>query len=92
MNADNGNQRAMPAMPDFDSLDELVEFVETHDMADYLEAMPEVPCDVDIRRRTFLVAVDEDLMKKLAAAARARDVSTETLIRSWLEEKVAQAA
>ena len=89
MNAGNENQSAMP---DFDSLDELVEFVETHDMADYLEAMPEVSCDVEIQRRTFLVSVDEDLMKKLAAAARARHMPTETLIRSWLEEKVAQAA
>jgi hypothetical protein len=79
-------------MPNFESLEALAEFVEINDMADYLDAMPEVECEVNIQRRTLAVSVDSELMKKLTAAARLRHVPVETLIRSWLEEKVAQAA
>lgn len=84
---------AMPqAMPDFESLSDLVEWAETHDMAEVLDALPEVACEIDIQRRTLLVEVDLDLMQKLAATAKARHVPVETLVRSWLQEKVAQAA
>ncbi len=79
-------------LPEFESVEELVEFFDTHDMGEYAENMPEVQFDVDIQKRTFLVAVDKELMKKLAEAAKAQQISTEALVNSWLEEKVAQAA
>jgi len=44
-------------LPPFTSLDELVEFFDTHDMGDYLSELPEVHFDVDIKRRTHLVAI-----------------------------------
>jgi hypothetical protein len=73
------------------SIDELVEFFDTHDMGDYWDQMPEVHFDVDIQRRSHLVAVDDDLVGKITEVARARHVSSESLINSFLREKLAQA-
>lgn len=77
---------------DFGSIDELVEFFDMHDMGVYLEKMPEAHFDIDIQKRTFLVSVNGELMKKLSEMAKARRTSTEALVNAWLEEKVAQAA
>ncbi len=73
------------------SVDELVEFFDTHDMGAYWDQMPEVHFDIDIRRRSHLVAVDEDIVGKIAEVARARHVSSESLINSLLREKLAEA-
>jgi CopG antitoxin of type II toxin-antitoxin system len=75
-------------LPPHTSLDELVEFFDTHDMGDYLKGMPEAHFDVDIKRRTHLVAIDEELVGKLNEIARMKRVSAETLINSWLKERI----
>ena len=77
-------------LPQFESIAQLVEFFDTHDMGEY--DLPEVACEVDIQRRTFLVSVDQKLMKKLLQVAQARQTSTEELVSAWLEEKIRQAA
>lgn len=79
-------------LPQFATIEELAEFVDTHDMTDYLAAMPEVEFDVDIRRETYLVPIDARLMGQIADVARAQDTPTEQLVTTWLKEKVAQAA
>jgi hypothetical protein len=75
-------------MPKFTSLDKLVEFFETHDMGDYWDEMPEVHFDIDIKRRTHLFALDEDLAERLTTIARAKRIPSKTLINEWLREKV----
>lgn len=77
-------------LPEFASIEELVEFFDTHDMGEY--DLPVVRFDVDIQRRTFLLAVDKELMKKLSQVAKAHNTSTEQLVNSWLEAKVTEAA
>ena len=77
-------------LPDFESLAELVEFFDTHDMGEY--HLLEATFDVHIEKRSFLVAVDRELMKKLSQVARARQTSTEALVNAWLQEKVVHAA
>ncbi len=79
-------------MPEFESVEELVEFFDTHDMGEHFDEMPEVHFDVDIQRRSFLIPVDKQLMKKLAEVAKAQHTSTAQLVNSWLEEKATQAA
>lgn len=74
------------------SLDELVEFFDTHDMGESWEQMPEAHFDIDIKRRTHLVAIDEELVDKLSTIAKAKRVPAETLINSWLREKVLEAS
>jgi len=77
-------------LPEFNSEIDLIDFFEKNDMGDY--DLAEAHFDVNIQKRKFLVAVDQDLMKKISKAARARKTSTSDLVNSWLEEKVIQAA
>lgn len=77
-------------LPKFDSVDKLVEFCETHDMGEY--ELPEVKFDVDIDKESLLVPVDLQLMEKVSQLAQSRHISTEKLVNSWLEEKIAQTA
>lgn len=79
-------------MPDFESIEELTEFFDDNDMSEYFDEMPQVHFDVAIQRRSFLVSVDKQLMKKLVEVAKAQHTSTEQLVNSWLEEKAIQAA
>ena len=50
--------------------------------------MPEAHFDIDIKKRTHLVAIDEELLGKLAAIAKSQHVSAEMLIHAWLKEKM----
>ncbi len=72
------------------SYDEIVDYFDTHDIGEYWEKMPEVHFDIDIKRRIHLVAIKEKLITGLKEIAESRHVSTEVLINSWLEEKLAQ--
>ena len=51
-------------MPHFTSLDELVEFFDTHDLGEYLDQMPEAHFEVDIKTKTHLFAIDDELATK----------------------------
>lgn len=75
-------------LPKFSSLDELVEFFETHDLGEYWDQMPEAHFDIDIKRRTHIFALDEDLAERLTAIAKAKRIPSETLINVWLREKL----
>jgi len=77
-------------LPHFSSLDELVEFFENNDLGDYLDSMPEVEFAVNIKRKRHLVALDEDVAIKLVEIAKAQHIPSETLVNSWLREKVMQ--
>jgi hypothetical protein len=76
------------ALPSSRSLDELVEFFDTHDMGEYWEHMPEAHFDIDIKRKIHLVAIDEELIGKLAEIAKSKRISAERLVHSWLQEKM----
>ena len=88
----NENKPNENQLPKFESVEALTEWFDNHDISQYLDEMPKVHFDVDIQRRTFLVSVDQQIMKKLIGIAKAQHTSTEQLINSWLEEKVARAA
>ncbi len=77
-------------LPKFDSLDNLVDFFDTHDLGDYLEEMPETNFDVNIKRRTHVIALDEDLAKTLTQIAKSKRISSRTLVNRWLREKVSE--
>jgi hypothetical protein len=76
------------SLPKFESLDKLVEFFDTHDMGEYWEQMPEAHFDVDLRTRKHLVAIDEEIIPRLDEIAKSKKVSSESLINSWLREKI----
>ena len=75
-------------LPKFDSLDELVDFFDERDLGDYLDKMPEADFDVDVKQRTHLFAIDEDLSIKLTEIAKAKQMPAGTLINTWLREKI----
>lgn len=75
-------------LPEFDSVETLVEFFETHDMGAYWDQMPEAEFEIDIKQRTHLFAIDEDLAEQLSAIAKSRNIPTEKLINTWLREKL----
>ncbi len=79
-----------PIPEHFQTIEEAAEFWDSHDLADYWDLTREAHFDVDIQRRSFLVALEPELAKKLAACAHAQGVSTETLINVWLTEKLKQ--
>lgn len=76
------------SIPRLSSLDELVEFFETHDLGDYWEQMPETDFEVDIKRRTHVFALEEDLVERLTAVAREKQVPSEMLVNVWIREKL----
>jgi len=75
-------------MPRGLSLDELVEYFDTHDMGEHEEDLPEVHFDVNLQRRTHLIAIDEEIKDKLTAIAEREQTPVETLVNSWLKEKI----
>jgi hypothetical protein len=73
------------------SLDALAEYFDTHDLGDDWEKMPEAKFDIDIQKRTHLIAIDEELIARVLAIARARHVPPERLINTWVKEKMLEA-
>lgn len=78
-------------LPELNSINELVDFFETHDMGDYWEQMPEADFEIKIKRRKHLVALEEDIAAKITKIAKAKKVSSESLINTWLKEKLRKA-
>jgi hypothetical protein len=76
------------ALPRSKSVKELVDFFETHDMGDYWEQMPQAHFDVNIKKRKHLVALEEDIVDKLTEIAKSKKVSSESLINTWLKDKI----
>jgi len=52
--------------------------------------MPEVDFEVDIKRRKHLVSLDPELSAKVTRIAKAKKTSSETLINSWVREKISE--
>ena len=80
------------SFPKADSLDEFVTFFENHDMGEYRDQMPEAHFDVDIKRRTHIFSLDEDLEEELTKIAREKRIPSRTLINVWLRENVMEQA
>lgn len=77
-------------LPSFASLDDLVEFFDTHDMGEYEENLPEAHFEVDLRRKTHLVAIDEETNTRLTEIAAQERTPAEALVNSWLKEKISR--
>ncbi|MGI8470278.1 MAG: CopG family antitoxin [Pyrinomonadaceae bacterium] len=75
-------------LPKFESLDALVDFFDQNDLGDYLEQMPEAKFEMDLKKRSYLVAVDEEIGRRLAEISRREHLPSDTLVNSWLREKI----
>ena len=78
-------------IPEFETLEEIVEFWDTHSTADYDDLTHEVHFEVRLRQPgegLQSITLVPELGQTIAALARARGVSIETLVNIWLTEKV----
>jgi hypothetical protein len=71
----------------FNSYQEAGLFWDTHDSAEFEKFMKDTECEVDIKRRIFLIPVDGDLYKRIQSIARKRGISPEALLNMWIQEK-----
>ena len=74
------------------SIEEIVEFWDTHSTADYEDEMEEVSFETDLREEVFTVSLVPELVDLLEHQAKARGVTTETLVNLWLAERLKTAA
>ena len=84
--AENDSQK----LPSFASLDELVEFFDSRDMGEYEEDLPEAHLDIELRKKTHLVAIDEETNNRLTETAEQEQTPAESLVNSWLKEKLSR--
>jgi hypothetical protein len=76
------------SLPSFESLDDLVAFFDVSDMGEYEADLPEVQIDVDLHKKLYLVAIDDELNTRLTEIAQYEQIPAEALINSWLREKI----
>lgn len=74
----------------FGSLDELVDFFDTNDMGKYEENLPEAHFEVDLSKKTHLVAIDEETNTRLTEIAEQEQTPAESLVNTWLKEKLSR--
>ena len=75
-------------LPKFKSLDNLINYFDSNDIGENIESMPKVHFDVNIKKRVNLVALEDNLAKKVKKIAIKKHVSSETLINKWIKEKI----
>lgn len=77
-------------LPKTDSIQELAEFWDTHDATDFESEMEEVAEPVFVRRAAIKVPLESAEAEAVRQMARAKGVSQEELIRTWVQEKLAR--
>ncbi len=70
------------------TLEEMADFWESHSLADYDDQTYEVEMSFDPSARRSVVTIEPELMLDISQMARARNVSTQTLINVWLRQQV----
>jgi hypothetical protein len=74
------------------TLNELIEFWDSHSTADYEDETDEVNFVIDLQEEGYTVALVPELVNRLEHQARARGVTTETLVNVWLAERLMATA
>ena len=70
------------------NIEEIIAFWDTHSTADYEDEMEDVDFEMDLQTETYIVRLIPELANIIGRSAKARGVSTETLVNLWLAEKV----
>ena len=82
------NPHRDPIPEHFADMEAAAEFWDSHDLADYEDLTSEVQFTVNLQRQRRLVALEPDLANRLAAEARKRGLSAESLVNLWLSERL----
>ncbi|HRJ44144.1 MAG: BrnA antitoxin family protein [Caldilineaceae bacterium] len=70
------------------TLEEMADFWDTHSLADFDDQTYEVEMTFEPSARRSVVTIEPELMLDITQMARARNVSTQTLINVWLRQQV----
>ncbi len=84
-------KKQLKAIPKFANEEEERKFWEQNDSSDYLnwnEAQPVVMPNLKPTTKTISLRLPQHLLDSIKAAANARDVPYQSLIKVWLKEKL----
>ena len=84
-------KKRLKSIPEFVSEDEEREFWEQNDSSDYIDwtqAQPVVMPKLKPTTKTISLRLPQHLLDSIKAAANARDVPYQSLIKVWLQEKL----
>ena len=76
----------MASKPKRMSIEEASEYWDTHSVADHPSRVVEI--EYSPEERATLVAIENDLLRRLSKSAKEKGVSVETLVNLWLQEKL----
>ena len=77
-------------LPKTDSIQELAKFWDTHDLTDFEDELEEVPEPVFVRRTPIEVSLEPREANAVERMAKAKGVSREELIRTWVLQRIAR--
>lgn len=86
------NKQRDPMPENTAPIDEIINFWDTHSTVDYEDETDEVSFEIDLQEEIFTVALVPELVDLLENQAKARGVTTETLVNLWLAERLHVAA
>jgi len=73
--------------------DQIADFWDEHSLADYWDQTEAADFEIDPNsRRRYLVALDPGLLQRVQKLARARGLSTESLVNLLLEQRLHEIA
>ena len=84
-------KKRLKSVPDFSNEDEERQFWEQYDSSDYLDwkqAQQVVMPNLKPTTKTISLRLPRHLLDSIKAAANARDVPYQSLIKVWLQEKL----
>ena len=87
----------MPKLPEFESDEEAAAWFDSHDSAPYMDVMEETDEKFEVIRTAFFtrhveVRLRSDYLDAIQAAAERKGVPYQTLVQTWLLEKLSQEA
>lgn len=87
----DANKKRDPMPDETADIEKVIAFWDTHSTADYDDEMEDVEFEIDLQEEIFIVRLIPELADIIGRNAKARGVSTETLVNLWLAEKAGMA-
>jgi hypothetical protein len=81
------NKSRDPMPDETATIEEIITFWDTHSTVDYEDQMEDVDFEMAIEEERYIVRLLPELASVIGRKAKAKGVTTETLINIWLAEK-----
>lgn len=85
------SKKKVSKIPKFESLEEEARFWDAHEFAEFEDELEEVAVVVELQRpkeETLILRVQKSLKDRLNTAAKKRGLTTSSLARMWLAERL----